>query len=169
MHESFGVREKIVGKALAGVRVFQQEIFYDPRGDFSPTIDSRLLEKAMRPGFMQLNTAFSVRNVLRGMHRQDQTKMVMPVRGEIFDVVLEPETGNWCALRMSYGMAMLIPPQYAHGYLVLSDDAVVQYFVDAPYSPEDEETFRWDGYGIGWPLSIIPSLSEKDLRAPVRG
>ena len=119
----------------------------------------------MRGDYRKLNLAFSKFGVLRGMHYQDQTKLVMPVVGRIFDVVLDPETGKWFGIELDEHKSLLIPPQYAHGYLVLSEHAVVQYIVDAPYDTSKEKSYRWDKYGIEWPTSLEPILSQKDAAA----
>jgi dTDP-4-dehydrorhamnose 3,5-epimerase len=86
----------------------------------------------------------------------------MPVYGSIFDVALEPESGKWFGIFLDNTNALLIPPQYAHGYLVLSDEAIVQYVVDAPYNKAAEENFTWNKYGIEWPVDGSPHLSKKD-------
>jgi dTDP-4-dehydrorhamnose 3,5-epimerase len=95
------------------------------------------------------------------MHRQDQTKLVMPLFGRIFDVALNPKTGEWCGVELDDKTALLIPPQYAHGYVVLSDTSIVQYIVDAPYNKSLEENFNWASYNIDWPIKDV-ILSDKD-------
>lgn len=147
---------------LPGLKVIQHKRYADYRGSFCETWKTSSDE--MRGLFRQLNTAYSTHNVLRGMHRQDQTKLVMPVYGEIFDVALNPETGEWFGIILNQDTGLLIPPQYAHGYLVLSETAIVQYVVDAPYNKEKEENFKWNDYGIDWPISESPILSEKDSK-----
>ena len=144
---------------LPGIEIIRHKRYADERGDFCELWKST---DKMRGEFRQLNIATSRYNVLRGMHRQDQTKLVMPVKGRIYDVVLEPETSNWCAVILDSNTALLVPPQYAHGYLVLSDDAIVQYIVDAPYNKPAEENFHWNAYGIEWPSTGDPVMSEKD-------
>jgi dTDP-4-dehydrorhamnose 3,5-epimerase len=96
------------------------------------------------------------------MHRQNQTKLVMPVHGQIFDVALNPENGKWFGIELDETCGLLIPPQYAHGYLVMSNVAIVQYIVDAPYDKSQEENFNWSNYGIEWPIEGTPILSAKD-------
>jgi dTDP-4-dehydrorhamnose 3,5-epimerase len=87
--------------------------------------------------------------------------LIIPITGRIYDVVLDPESGSWCSFTLDKTTALLIPPKYAHGYLVLSDGAIVQYIVDAPYNKAQEENFKWNDYGIAWPTNR-PILSEKD-------
>ena len=148
------------GTPLPGVVIIDRKLFRDHRGYFTESYKTST--DNMRGMFRQLNTAQSVKNVLRGMHRQDQTKLVMPVYGTIFDVALDPETGQWFGAELDNSRAMFIPPQYAHGYLVLSDAAIVQYVVDAPYDKSLEENFKWNGYNIEWPIKDGVILSEKD-------
>jgi dTDP-4-dehydrorhamnose 3,5-epimerase len=145
---------------LPGVEVLARHWFSDQRGTFSEAWKSS--DDKMRGAFRQMNIATSHRGVLRGMHRQNQTKLVMPITGKIFDVVLNPETSEWFGVELEFGQSLLVPPQYAHGYLVLTDTAIIQYIVDAPYDPDAEESFKWDSFGIEWPLVIAPILSRKD-------
>jgi dTDP-4-dehydrorhamnose 3,5-epimerase len=149
------------GELLPGLKVITHRKFNDERGNFCELW--KINDDGMRGDFRQLNIATSVYNVLRGMHRQNQTKIVMPVYGKIFDVALEPETGKWFGIELDENTALSIPPEYAHGYLVLSDTSIVQYVVDAPYNKSEEENFKWDGYNIEWPISGTPLLSVKDL------
>ena len=150
------------GEMLSGIKVISNYKYLDSRGYFIEMWNSGY---TMRGDYRQLNVASSKFGVLRGMHYQDQTKFVMPVVGRIFDVVLEPETGKWFGIELDECKALLIPPQYAHGYMVLTDHAVVQYIVDTPYEPNKEQIFRWDKYGIEWPVAISPILSQKDAKA----
>jgi dTDP-4-dehydrorhamnose 3,5-epimerase len=145
---------------LPGLQIIQHLKHADSRGDFCELW--KINNDNMRGAFRQLNVASSKQNVLRGMHRQNQTKLVMPVYGRIFDVALDPETGNWFGIFLDQSNALLIPPQYAHGYLVMSDTAIVQYVVDAPYNKLEEENFNWNSYGIDWPITSTPILSAKD-------
>ena len=96
------------------------------------------------------------------MHRQDQSKLVMPLFGEIFDVALDVESKKWFGVVLDNTTALFIPPQYAHGYLVLTETSLVQYVVDMPYNKPLEENFRWDSYSIVWPTPFVPILSDKD-------
>ncbi len=152
----------MAGKMLRGLEVIRHTKHRDERGDFCELW--KISQDGMRGNFRQLNLASSKFNVLRGMHRQDQTKLVMPVVGTIFDVALNPETGEWFGIHLDVDTALLIPPEYAHGYLVTSETAVVQYVVDAPYNKSQEENFNWNMYGIEWPTSNTPILSAKDAK-----
>ena len=149
----------VTNELLPGVEIITHVRYEDDRGDFCELWKST---DKMRGTYRQLNIATSRHNVLRGMHRQNQTKLIIPVKGRIYDVVLDPDTSRWCAVTLDKNTALLIPPEYAHGYLVLSEDAIVQYVVDAPYNKPEEENFKWNAYGIAWPTDRPPILSEKD-------
>jgi dTDP-4-dehydrorhamnose 3,5-epimerase len=152
--------KKIYGKMLPGIQVVSRLQHIDDRGYFCETW--KIKDDGMRGTYRQLNTAVSGQYVVRGMHRQNQYKLVMPVHGKIFDVVLQPEDGRWFAIELDSMTGLLIPPEYAHGYMALTDNAVVQYIVDMPYDKEIEENFKWNEYNIQWPTHIRPILSEKD-------
>jgi dTDP-4-dehydrorhamnose 3,5-epimerase len=151
---------KTYGESLPGVEVITHTKFKDSRGDFCELWKSD--SDKMRGTFRQINLASSKYNVLRGMHRQDQSKLVMPLFGEIFDVALDVESKKWFGVVLDNTTALFIPPQYAHGYLVLSETSLVQYVVDMPYNKPLEENFRWDSYSIVWPTPFVPILSDKD-------
>jgi|TARA_R110000868_G_scaffold165890_1_gene399524 dTDP-4-dehydrorhamnose 3,5-epimerase len=151
---------KTYGEPLPGVEVITHTKFKDSRGDFCELWKSN--SDKMRGTFRQINLASSTHNVLRGMHRQDQSKLVIPLVGEIFDVALDVESNKWFGVILDNTNALFIPPQYAHGYLVLSETSLVQYVVDMPYNKPLEENFRWDGYSIDWPYKSYPILSDKD-------
>jgi dTDP-4-dehydrorhamnose 3,5-epimerase len=154
------------GEMLPGLQIIEHKKHEDSRGNFCEQwkITNDNMRGPIQDGwpFRQLNTATSTRNVLRGMHRQNQFKRVMPLYGKIFDVALEPATGRWFGIELDENSGLLIPPQYAHGYLVLSDLAIVQYVVDRPYNKAEEENFNWKNYGIEWPIQGSPILSDKD-------
>lgn len=146
-------------KMLPGLKIIKHTKYGDARGSFYETWK---MPDDMRGKFRQLNTATSTKNVIRGLHRQNQYKCVMPVFGRIFDVAVNPETSEWFGIELDDSTGLLIPPQYAHGYLVLSETAIVQYIVDAPYNKAEEENFKWNQYNIEWPIDGTPVLSEKD-------
>jgi dTDP-4-dehydrorhamnose 3,5-epimerase len=154
------MNEQTFGELLPGLQIINHTKYKDSRGDFCELW--KINNDSMRGNFRQLNIANSTCNVLRGMHRQNQTKLVMPVHGRIFDVALDPENGKWFGIFLDTSNGLLIPPQYAHGYLVISDTSTVQYIVDSPYNKAEEENFNWENYGIEWPIKGRPILSEKD-------
>lgn len=127
--------------------------------------------------FVQDNESVSSRGVLRGLHLQQdgaaQAKLVRVSRGAVWDVAVDlragsPDYGRWIGVELSAenGRQLFIPRGFAHGFLVLSDEAQFQYKVDAPYCPSAEMTVRWDDadLDIKWPLccGMSPVVSAKD-------
>lgn len=154
----------------------------DTRGYFSETFREREYAEAGITGpFVQDNQAFSQKSgVLRGLHFQvppaAQAKLVACTQGVIFDVAVDirPDSatfGKYVSAELSAknGHQLYVPEGFAHGYLTLTDNCLVQYKVTAYYSPEDERGLAWNDpeIGIAWPLDgNQPTVSEKDLRLP---
>jgi dTDP-4-dehydrorhamnose 3,5-epimerase len=125
---------------------------------------------------VQDNQSQSVRNVLRGLHyqvRQPQGKLVSVVAGEIFDVAVDlrrssPTFRKWVSVLLSAGTprSIWVPPGFAHGFLVVSDQALVLYKTTDYYAPEHERTLAWNDpeIAIPWPLEGEPIVSDKDRR-----
>ena len=127
---------------------------------------------------MQDNESLSTRGVLRGLHFQrgewSQAKLVRVSQGRVLDVAVDlrggsPTYGQHVAVELSRdnGRQMFIPRGFAHGFVVLSDEAQFQYKVDNVYAPHSEATLRFDdpALGIDWPIAKEEmKLSEKDLR-----
>ena len=128
--------------------------------------------------FNQDNHASSQKNTLRGLHYQlkfPQGKLVRCIQGEILDVAVDirkssPSFGQWVAeLLSSDNMRQLyVPPGFAHGYLVRSNYAEVQYKCTEIYHPEDDYGILWDDpeIGIDWGIEH-PILSDKDIKQPL--
>jgi dTDP-4-dehydrorhamnose 3,5-epimerase len=129
--------------------------------------------------FVQDNHSRSTRWTLRGLHfqtRPGQAKLVRCSRGAIFDVAVDLRRGSdtfgrWEGHELSDAnhRQLFIPVGFAHGFLVLSEEADVAYKLSTYYSPESEAGIRWDDpeIGIEWPLDgAEPQLSERDRRAP---
>lgn len=167
---------------LPGLVLVEETRHGDGRGFFAETYRrSAFAEAGIAAAFVQDNHARSSRGVLRGLHYQlppnAQGKLVRVVRGEVFDVVVDlrrgsPGYGRWAGVRLSGdgGRALWVPPGFAHGYAVLSDEADLLYKVTAEYAPDLERGVRWDDpeVGVEWPLSN-PTLSDKDLGLPGLG
>lgn len=163
---------------LPEVLVLEPRVFEDPRGFFFESYNRRTFRDAagIDMEFVQDNQSFSVRNVLRGLHyqlRQPQGKLVAVLAGEIFDVAVDlrrasPTFGKCTAVNLSGGSHRMlwIPPGFAHGFLVLSEHALVQYKVTDYYAPQDERTILWNDpdLAIAWPLDGDPMVSDKDAR-----
>lgn len=168
---------------VRGVWIMEPERFGDDRGWFMETFrlgDFRRATGLESIEFVQDNESMSRRGVLRGLHYQRgaaaQGKLVRVSLGEVLDVAVDlrrdsPTFGQHVAVRLSdtNGVQIYIPRGFAHGFLVLSDEARFEYKVDNYYSPGAEGAVRFDDpqIGIMWPLKgITPILSEKDLKAP---
>ncbi|HXV12381.1 MAG TPA: dTDP-4-dehydrorhamnose 3,5-epimerase [Burkholderiales bacterium] len=166
---------KLVGSPLPGVLVVEPRVFGDDRGFFFESYNERELEAlGLRERFVQDNQSRSGKNVLRGLHyqlRQPQGKLVRVTAGEIYDVAVDirkssPSFGKWIgnALSQTNRKMMWIPPGFAHGFLVMSDFAEVQYKTTDYYAPEHERCIAWNDrdLAISWPLAGEPILSPKD-------
>ena len=158
--------------------IIQPEVFEDDRGYFLEMYHREKFEKAGIKGrFVQDNRARSKYATLRGLHYQiikPQGKLVWALSGEIFDVAVDirkksPTFGKWVGKTLSSQnkIALYIPPDFAHGYCVMSPEAEVLYKCTNLYSPEYERCLRWNDpdLAIDWPISD-PSLSEKDTNSP---
>ncbi len=165
---------KIVKTPLEGVYVIEPRVFTDDRGYFFETYQSnRYKDFGISYRFVQDNVSFSVRNTLRGLHYQlpnTQAKLVQVLKGEVFDVAVDirigsPTFGRWFGTRLSEHnhKQLLIPDGFAHGFCVLSDDALFSYKCSDFYAPEAEKGILWNDtqVGIQWPIED-PILSDKD-------
>ena len=163
---------------LPGVLLLEPKIFGDARGFFLESYNKRTFSEVtgLDVDFVQDNQSFSVRNVLRGLHyqtRQAQGKLVHVMAGEIFDVAVDlrrssPTFGKWVGVTITGGghRMIWIPAGFAHGYIVLSEHAIVFYKTTDYYAPEHERTIVWNdpGLAIRWPLEGEPIVSDKDRR-----
>lgn len=168
----------IVKTKIEGVLIIEPKVFGDNRGYFFESFNAR--EFAEKTGlnitFVQDNESKSHYGVLRGLHYQlppyTQSKLVRVVKGRVFDVAIDirkgsPTYGQHVAVELSDDnhRQFFIPKGLAHGFVVLSDEAVFQYKCDEFYHPEAEGAIAWDDdeIGIPWPIkrdNIV--LSEKD-------
>jgi len=160
------------------VVVISPRIFQDPRGYFFETFQSeRYKENGITCDFVQDNLSCSQKDTLRGLHYQHpcgQAKLVSVVRGEVLDVVVDvrkgsPTFGQWEAVRLSAEnhRQLFVPTGFAHGFCVLSEDALFTYKCSDYYAPDAEHGIAWDDpdIGIAWPIER-PLLSEKDAFYP---
>lgn len=118
----------------------------------------------------------SCRNTLRGLHfqrRHSQDKLVRVLAGEVFDVAVDlrprsPTFGKWQGFWLSAEnrRMLYIPKEFAHGFLVLSEEAVIHYLCGDRYDPASEDGILWDDpeLGIAWPIEkgVTPILSQRD-------
>lgn len=165
---------------IEGLLVIQPKVFKDPRGYFLETWNERDYNAAgLSTHFVQDNQSKSKRGVLRGLHfqsRYPQGKLVRVISGEVFDVAVDLREGSltfgkWYGVILSGEKQnqLYIPPGFAHGFLVLSDEAVFAYRCTEYYHPEDENGIRWDDckINIEWPdIGQKPLLSAKDMLLP---
>ena len=169
---------KVVSTDLPGVLLVEPEVFCDARGFFLETYHREKYAAAgIHASFVQDNHSHSTRGTLRGLHaqcRRPQGKLVRAVRGRMFDVAVDIRVGSPCFGRWTGAMLsgdnfrqLYIPPGFAHGFCVLSEEVDVEYKCTDVYAPEDEITIAWDdpAIGIAWPVTV-PVLSEKDRSAP---
>lgn len=164
---------------IKGVWLIEPKRFGDARGYFCETFKLSEFESHIgKVEFVQDNESLSTRGVLRGLHFQrgewSQAKLVRVSQGRVLDVAVDlrggsPTYGRHVAVELSRenGRQMFIPRGFAHGFVVLSDEAQFQYKVDNVYAPHSEATLRFDdpALGIDWPIATEEmKLSEKDLR-----
>lgn len=165
---------------LPGVLIIEPKVFSDERGFFFESFNANDFKQATGSEnlFVQDNHSRSVRGVLRGLHyqiRRPQGKLVRVVEGVVFDVAVDirrgsPTFGEWTGVELSSDnkKQLWIPPDFAHGFLVLSDTAQVLYKATENYEPNFERSIAWNDpdIGITWPeIDVSPTLSPKDLQA----
>lgn len=165
--------------AIPEIVLITTQQWKDPRGFFMETYKaSAFTESTIPTVFVQDNCAYSTHGVLRGLHYQQepnaQGKLVMALRGEIFDVAVDIRQGSntygkWVGQTLSERNCALlyIPPGFAHGYCVLSQEAFITYKVTEEYAPQAERGILWNDpdIDIEWPLPE-PLVSEKDAGLP---
>lgn len=166
----------IVKSEIPGVLLIEPKVFGDDRGFFYESYNERAFSAALGPDahFVQDNHSRSARNVLRGLHyqiHQPQGKLVRVTAGEIYDVAVDvrrssPTFGKWTAAVLSAANKKMcwVPPGFAHGFLVVSDHAEVQYKTTDYWAPQHERCIVWNDpdLAISWPLKGEPVLSQKD-------
>ena len=168
----------VIETDLPGVLILEPRVFGDDRGFFMETWNGRRYEELGIPNpFVQDNLSFSARGVLRGLHFQNpqaQGKLVSVLRGEVFDVAVDvrvgsPTFGRWTGATLSAEnkRQFWVPPDFAHGFVVTSEDALFSYKCTDYYAPEHDGSVLWNDpdIGIDWPTDV-PTLSDKDRNAP---
>lgn len=168
--------------AIEGVYIIEPRVFNDARGYFFEAWKKDKFEANVAPvDFIQDNESKSSYGVLRGLHYQkgeySQAKLVRVIKGRVLDVAVDLRRssttfGQHVMVELSdeNKRQFFIPRGFAHGFLVLSDEAVFTYKVDNVYAPQAEAGVRWNdpALGIDWPIDPQQVLtSDKDLRQPL--
>ncbi|NLY13348.1 MAG: dTDP-4-dehydrorhamnose 3,5-epimerase [Gammaproteobacteria bacterium] len=169
----------VIDTLLAGVKIIEPKVFGDHRGFFKETFSAeRYAQMAgISQTFVQDNHSRSRKGVLRGLHFQKskpQGKLVSVIRGAVYDVTadIDPSSatyGQYVGVELSEDnhRQLWIPPGYAHGFVVLSDEVDFVYKCTDYYDPADEGGLAWNCpvLNIAWPLKDV-QLSEKDKNHP---
>ncbi|WP_319577420.1 dTDP-4-dehydrorhamnose 3,5-epimerase [uncultured Desulfobacter sp.] len=161
--------------SIPDIVLMEPEVFGDHRGYFMETFRQDDFSKNVGPyTFVQDNHSKSTKGILRGLHyqiKQPQGKLVRVTSGRVFDVAVDirkssPWFGKWVGETLSAeNKSMLwIPPGFAHGFYVLSDEAEFTYKCTDYYAPEHERSILWNDpeIAINWPIDADPVLSPKD-------
>ena len=167
---------------IAGVFIIEPRVFSDARGYFMEAWKEEEFNQHIgRVKFIQDNESKSSYGVLRGLHYQkgewSQAKLVRVIKGRVLDVAVDirkssPTFGKHVMVELSEDnkRQFFIPHGFAHGFLVLSEEAIFTYKVDNPYMPAEEAGIRWNDpeLAIEWPIDpAVVQTSEKDLKQPL--
>ncbi|MFK3736240.1 dTDP-4-dehydrorhamnose 3,5-epimerase [Massilia sp. TN1-12] len=163
--------------AIPDVLMLEPRVFEDDRGFFFESFNARDFRAAtgLDVTFVQDNHSRSGPGVLRGMHYQvdhAQGKLVRVVRGSVFDAVVDlrrasPTFGRWVGAVLSADnrRQIWVPPGFAHGFVVLGDEAAECLYKTTDYwYPEHERCLLWNdpAVGIAWPVAGVPTMAAKD-------
>lgn len=164
---------------LPGVLIFEPAIFSDARGHFFESFNAKTFEEltGLQANFVQDNSSYSSKGVLRGLHYQiqhAQGKLVRVTAGEVLDVVVDirrhsASFGRWLSVRLSSenNRQLWVPPGFAHGFITLSESAQFQYKTTDYWMREHERSILWNdpAIGIDWECDSAPVISDKDQQA----
>ena len=165
---------------ITGSWLLTPKVHADSRGQFVESFQKGVFaeQTGLSIDFIQDNEVVSQQGVVRGLHLQNdphgQAKLIRVVHGKIYDVAVDiradsPSYGEWFGVELSAEnqTQLFLPKGFAHGYSVLSERAIVQYKVDAPYHPQAESGIRYNDpdLGIDWQVDN-PILSKKDQKLP---
>ena len=168
---------------MEGVYIIKPLIFQDDRGYFMETYNANdMKDEGLGIAFVQDNQSKSCKGVLRGLHYQikyPQGKLIRVISGTVYDAVVDLRktsstygTSYGLILSDTNNLQLYIPKGFAHGFLVLSDSAVISYKVTDFYHPNDEGGLAWDDpdIAIEWPLDELNGsriiLSDRDQKNP---
>jgi dTDP-4-dehydrorhamnose 3,5-epimerase len=168
---------KVTPTAIPDVLIIEPRVFSDDRGWFFESFNEKefLTQIGQNFSFVQDNHSLSKRGVLRGLHyqtEQTQGKLVRVIRGAVFDVAVDlrqssAHYGQWIGVELSAAnqKQAWIPPGFAHGFLVLSEEAEFLYKTTDYWHPLSESCIRWsdESLNIRWPdIGVEPILNVKD-------
>ena len=166
---------------ITGSWLLTPKVHPDSRGQFVESFQKGVFaeQTGLSIDFIQDNEVVSHQGVVRGLHLQSdphgQAKLIRVVQGRIYDVAVDlradsPSYGEWFGVELSAKnqTQLFLPKGFAHGYSVMSERAIVQYKVDAPYNPQAENGIRYNDpdLGIDWQVGNT-KLSDKDLKLPL--
>ncbi len=171
---------KITKTNLEGCLLIEPQVYRDGRGLFYESFQKERYSKELGEDleFVQDNFSTSQRGVLRGLHfqiKKPQGKIVRVSRGKVYDVAVDirPKSKSfkkWFGIELSASnnLQLWIPPGFAHGFLVLSEEVDFEYKCTDYYDPHDEGSIRWNDpeISIDWPEESNIKLSKKDRTAP---
>ena len=173
---------KVIETDIEGVVIIEPKVFADDRGYFFESFSQKEFEeKVCKTTFVQDNESKSTYGVLRGLHFQKmpyaQSKLVRVVKGRVLDIAVDirkgsPTFGKHVAAELSEEnrLQFFVPRGFAHGFVVLSEEAIFQYKCDNYYAPQSEGGILWNDpvLDIDWqvPMEDIV-LSYKDKKNPL--
>ena len=166
----------IIPTQIPDVLIIEPKVYGDNRGFFFESFNKKIFSQktGITDEFVQDNHSRSVKGVLRGLHyqiKQPQGKLVRVCYGEVFDVAVDLRKssvtfGKWVGVVLSAEnkRQLWVPQGFAHGFVVLSQDAEFLYKTTDYYAPEHERCIRWDDaeLSIDWKLDDKPMISDKD-------
>ena len=173
---------KVIKTAIEDVVIIEPDVFGDARGYFFESYSQKKFDEQVRPvKFVQDNESKSKYGVLRGLHYQKgkdaQSKLVRVVKGRVLDVAVDirkgsPTFGKYVAVELTEDnhRQLFVPRGFAHGFSVLSEEAIFQYKCDNLYAPQSEGAIAWNDpeIGIDWGLKAEDVLlSAKDAAHPL--
>lgn len=168
---------RVEDTAFDGVKKVWTRHLTDPRGFFSKTIHADVFrENGMRFDFAEEYYSVSKKNVLRGLHFQtpphDHAKYVTCLTGEVLDVIVDLRRGSKTygkteafKLSESAGMSLYLPTGFAHGFLALTENAMMLYRVTSVYAPSNDAGILWSSIDFKWPVET-PIVSDRDAAFP---
>ncbi|MBE6199324.1 MAG: dTDP-4-dehydrorhamnose 3,5-epimerase [Rikenellaceae bacterium] len=172
---------KVIKTAIEDVVIIESDVFDDVRGYFFESYSQKKFDEQVRPvKFVQDNESKSKYGVLRGLHfqkgRDAQSKLVRVVKGRVLDVTVDirkgsPTFGQYVAVELTEDnhRQLFVPRGFAHGFSVLSEEAIFQYKCDNLYAPQSEGAIAWNDpdIAIDWQLPAEDVLlSAKDANHP---